>query len=163
AAVEDALRRSEERFRALVLHAADNVVVIHADGTITEANPDRGLFGPRDPAEVLGQGASAYVHDDDVDDARAAMAALPEDPSSSVTTTFRVRDREDRLRWIEATGTNMLDNPNVAGVVVNYRDVTERIEAQRDNQRLLEVLEATEDLIGVCDPEGRLLHLNRAA
>lgn len=159
---QDALRRSEERWRKLLLHAAENAMVIHADGRITVANPDRGLFGPRDPNDVLGQDVFDWVHPDDVDRVRAEFAAVLRSDGSTLTATFRARSRTEDWRWVEATATNMLNDPAVEGVVINYRDVTERIEAQRDAQRLLDLLESTEDLVGVCAPDGTLLHLNRA-
>ena len=162
-AAEAALRRSEERFRALVLHANDAIVVVGADGTIEQANPDRGLYGPRPVDEVLGRSGFEFVHADDVADLQEAFGWMADEPGRTTSRTFRIRDRWDRWRWIEATATNMVDHPAVEGIVVNYRDVTERVEAQRGAQRLLEVLEATEDLVGISDPHGRLLHLNQAA
>lgn len=162
-AAEAALRRSEERFRALVLHASDSIVVVGVDGTIEQANPDRGLYGPRPMDDVLGTSGFDYVHPDDIGELQAAFAWVAEEPGRTVSRTFRIQDRWDRWRWIEATATNMVEHEAVEGIVVNYRDVTERVEAERDAQRLLEVLEATEDLVGVSDPHGRLLHLNRAA
>lgn len=175
-AEERTLRRSEERFRALVLHASDAIVVVSANGTVEEVNPDRGLFGPRPADAIVGHSAFDWVHPDDVGGLETALAELLEAPQSTTVQTFRIvptlakiegsgpnpfADKR-RWRWIEAAATNMLDDPIVDGIVINYRDVTERIEAQRDAQRLIEVLEATEDLVGICDPSGRLLHLNRA-
>jgi len=174
-AEERALRRSEERFRALVLHASDAIVVVNADGTVEEVNPDRGLFGPRPADAIVGHNAFEWVHPDDVGGLETALAELLEAPQSTAVQTFRIVPTQTKLeggtdpfedkrrwRWIEAAATNMLDDPIVAGIVINYRDVTEQIEAQRDAQRLIEVLEATEDLVGICDPSGRLLHLNQA-
>lgn len=172
---ERALRRSEERFRALVLHASDAIVVVNPDGTVEEVNPDRGLFGPRPVDAIVGHNAFEWVHPDDVAGLEAALATLVDAPQSTITQTFRIIptrtkieggddpfEDKRRWRWIEAAATNMLDDPTVEGIVINYRDVTERVQAQRDAQRLIEVLEATEDLVGICDPTGRLLYLNRA-
>ena len=174
AAEERALRRSEERFRALVLHASDAIVVVNADGTVEAVNPDRGLFGPRPVSAILGHNAFDWVHPDDVDELANALADLVASPGATTVHSFRIHPTETpdrpqalyednrRWRWIEAAATNMLDEPTVAGIVINYRDVTERVDAQRDAQRLIEVLEAADDLIGICDPRGQILHLNRA-
>ncbi len=170
---ERTLRRSEKRFRSLVLHASDAIVVIRGDGTVDEVNPDRGLFGPRPPSAILGHNGFDWVHPDDVDELRIALTDLVGYPQTTMQRTFRIRPTEradapvptelrDGWRWIEAAATNMLDDPAIEGIVVNYRDITTRVEAQRDAQRLLEVLEAADDLIGICDPNGQLLHLNRA-
>jgi diguanylate cyclase (GGDEF)-like protein/PAS domain S-box-containing protein len=173
-AEQRALRQSEERFRALLLHATDAIVVVGSDGTVEAVNPDRGLFGPRPPDQILGHNAFDWVHPDDLGGLREALAGLVGTTGATVTRTFRIVPTKTKVegvdpfsdnrrwRWIEATATNMLDVPTVAGVVINYRDVTEHIAAQRDAQRLIEVLELADDLIGICDPKGQLLHLNRA-
>jgi diguanylate cyclase (GGDEF)-like protein/PAS domain S-box-containing protein len=173
-AEERALRRSEERFRALVLHANDAIVVVNADGTVEEVNPDRGLFGPRPSNQIVGHNAFEWVHPDDLDELRSSLANLIDQPQMTMVRSFRIVPTqtkiegvdpfaEKRWRWIEAAATNMLDDPNVEGIVINYRDITDQVEAQRDTQRLIEVLELADDLIGICDPRGQLLHLNRAA
>ena len=38
---------------------------------------------------------------------------------------FRVKHADGSWRWIEAVGKNLLDDPAVGGVVVNYRDITD--------------------------------------
>ena len=174
AAEERALRRSEERFRSLVLHASDAIVVLNADGTVEEVNPDRGLFGPRPVSQILGHNAFDWVHPDDLAGLQESLVELLEEPAGTVTRTFRIVPTQTKVegidpfgdsrrwRWIEAAATNMLANPDVEGIVINYRDITERIDAERDAQRLIEVLELADDLIGICDPKGQLLHLNRA-
>jgi len=163
ALADDALRRSEERFRALVLHATDSILVVRGDGTIEQVNPDRGLFGPRPPENVLGHNAFEWVHPDDVVMLQRDLAALIGRPGATETRTCRVKDRNGDWRWIEATATNMLDVEAVQGLVVNHHDITDRVRAEQAAARLLEVIEITGDFVGICDPTGQLLHLNRSA
>src|SRR6185295_16110216 len=44
-------------------------------------------------------------------------------------------------RWVEAIVTNMLDEPGVNAIVVNYRDITERKQAEIERQALLEIMQ----------------------
>lgn len=160
---EEALRLSEERHRALLRHSTDSIVVIDTSGRIEQVNPDRGLFGPRPPEQVVGTDAFAYVHDADRPMVRAQLEELLDRPGGTSEALIRVRDRDGELRWISVTASNMVDDRAVGGIVLNYRDVTARVEAEQDARRLLDLLEATEDFVGVCDPDGLLLHLNRSA
>ena len=43
---------------------------------------------------------------------------------------FRIKHADGSWRWIEAVGKNLLDDPAVGGVVVNYRDITTRKELE---------------------------------
>jgi len=163
ATAEATLRRSEERFRALVLHATDSILVVRVDGTIEQVNPDRGLFGPRPPENVLGHNAFEWVHPDDVVMLQRDLAALVGHPGDTETRICRVKDRDGDWRWIQATATNMLEVDAVQGLVVNHHDITDRVRAEQAAARLIDVIEATGDFIGICNPAGDMLHLNRAA
>jgi diguanylate cyclase (GGDEF)-like protein/PAS domain S-box-containing protein len=144
---EEDLRHSELRFRALLAHSSESVVIVGADGTIVHADPVRGLWGPRPDSQVLGTNGFSFVYRDDVDATREALGQVLTSPGAVRRTTFRTEDPDGRLRWVEATATNMLDVPEIGGIVVNFHDVTERIDAERAAEALLARLEhaATHD------------------
>ncbi len=68
-------------------------------------------------------------------------------PGGSAEFSIRVRHQNGTWRWLEGLATNLLDDPAVAGMVINARDVTER-RARLERQTALsdlgrEVLRAT--------------------
>lgn len=159
---ERQVRRSEERFRALVQHAADAIIVLTPDGRIEYVSGERQLFG-RAVEEVVGHHSLEWVHPDELPRLMEELGDVLVKPGASIQSTFRVLGGDDRWRWAEAAVTNMTDNPAVGGIVANVRDITERIEAEQDAKRLIQLFEATDDQVGMTDPEGRLLLLNAAA
>jgi len=58
---------------------------------------------------------------------------LLNNPGSTENVVYRVLHKDGRQIWIESAMTNLIDDPNVNAVVINYRDVTERknLEAQK--------------------------------
>jgi len=159
---EAALRASEARFRALVQNSYDAVLVLGADGTLTYASPAiEHLFG-RPVAELLGTTGFDFIHPDDAAAAAEALEAAFERPGERVSVEARIRAADDTWRWVDVVAVNRLDDPVVNGVVTNVRDITERIEAQRDSRRLTDIFEATSDLVAMTDRVGRLLYLNTA-
>ena len=66
------------------------------------------------------------VHPDDLNRKRAFFDAIRSQPGNPVTSEFRLRHADGSWREIEAVGQNFLDEPSVAGIVTNYRDVTEQ-------------------------------------
>src|SRR5262249_46007556 len=89
-----------------------------------------------------GRATFEHVHPDDVPLVRLAFADALAQPALPVKAEFRVRTADGRWVWVEAVGTNHLDNPAVGGVVVNIRDVTERREVEdrlREAGALLEM------------------------
>jgi PAS domain S-box-containing protein len=126
---EEKLRRSEERFRALVQNASDVITVLEADGTIRYESPSiERVLGYR-PGELVGKSAFSYVHPDD---RRRVAAAFAEAVQSSESTTVELRFSRKDGSWchLEAVGRSLLEDPSVRGVVVNSRDVTERKRAE---------------------------------
>jgi two-component system NtrC family sensor kinase len=61
-------------------------------------------------------------------------------------TEFRVRHADGSWRWLEATGTNQIDNPAVNGIVINARDVSEAKDAEAEITRQRENLHQREKL-----------------
>jgi diguanylate cyclase (GGDEF)-like protein/PAS domain S-box-containing protein len=127
---EDAVRKSEERARALVQHSADAVVVVDARGRIAYASPTvERLFG-WPAAEVEGREWMPFVAEEDHGLVAEALSDLVSRSTDQLYTgRFRVRHQTGGWRWVETISVNHLDNPAIGGIVTNVRDVTGRIEA----------------------------------
>ena len=123
--VEESVRRSEERFRALVQHGSDVIMVIDLDGAVLYVSPSIG--------RALGYDADAITRltIDFIDEADP-RARLPQGRSpagsdgEAAWMEVRLRHANGSLRWFEVGVTNRLDDPSVDGMVCNMRDVTER-------------------------------------
>ena len=122
-----ALTESRERwFRALVQSSSDLVFVVDASDTVIYASPSCGNVLGYEPEVLLGSGTAMLVHQDDIEDLRVTLGQALAFPGGSVEFSIRVRHQEGTWRWLEGLATNLLDDPDVAGMVVNARDVTER-------------------------------------
>src|SRR5215468_10230973 len=162
----EALASSEARFRALVQYSSDVITVLAPDGTV-QYNTDavRSVLG-YDPAELLGRSAFDFVHPEDVGEVLEQFSQALAQPGVAVPVTFRFRHRDGHWVPLEAIGSNRLDDPNVQGVVVNSRDITERqrVEASlRESQRLFQLLMAQVPVgILFTDSTGQVTTANRA-
>ena len=126
AQAEARLQASEARFRALVENGFDGISLQDAEGRITYVSPAYERVLGYLPEEVLGQQPIAQVHPDDADEAVKAREEVGQLPGASRSLQFRTRHKNGTWRWLEVTMTNLLDQPDVASVVVNFRDITER-------------------------------------
>jgi two-component system, cell cycle sensor histidine kinase and response regulator CckA len=128
---ESTLRRSEERFRALIENASDVVTVIAEDGTILYESPSAfAVLGFR-PDELEGRHVFTRLHPEDVERSRDSFERLlaGEDP---VRVSLRHRHKDGSWREMVSTARNLLDDPAVGGIVANLRDVTESRRAERE-------------------------------
>ena len=122
---KEEIRASGARFQALIEHSTDAITVADAGGAIVYDSPSvTAIFGFA-PGERVGRPATDYVHPDDVPALLKSFERLTDD-SSSETVEIRVLRSDGEWRWAEIHLSNLLDQPDVAGIVANFRDVTER-------------------------------------
>lgn len=135
---EEALRRSEARFRALVQNASDVVTILDSSAQVLYESPAlTGVLGYQ-PDELIGADALTLVHPQDLPHVRALFAECLATPGVNIPVEFRCRHQDGTWRWLEAVGINLIDDPGVGGIVVNSRDITERkaFEARLEHQAM---------------------------
>ncbi len=121
-----AIRSSEERFRSLIENASDLVVVTAADGTVVYVSPSIMRIGGYQAEEVIGKSFLIHAHPDDQSDATNVIKRLLRDPQTPQSSALRFRHREGTWVMLESIARNALDDPAIAGIVINARDVTDR-------------------------------------
>ena len=152
-----ALRASEQRFRALIEHSADVIALLDADGTICYESPSVTPVLGYLPEELVGRHVFELLHPDDVSAVLALFTQLVAQPETKLSAQCRYRRKDGTWCWIEATGTNLLAEPTVQAIVVNYRDVTahKQAEARRsESEHMFRLLaETMEDVIWQIDAQ----------
>jgi diguanylate cyclase (GGDEF)-like protein/PAS domain S-box-containing protein len=122
------LRESEQRFRALVHHASDVFTVIGADAVIRYQSPAIEQVLGYPTGHIIGRSFLDLVELDDQDVARRLFEQARLRPGLPTVGEVRMRplgDGQAALRF-EMTATDLLDDPTVRGLVLNYSDITER-------------------------------------
>jgi diguanylate cyclase (GGDEF)-like protein/PAS domain S-box-containing protein len=166
--LEDALRERERRFRSLIQNASDIITILGEDGIIRYDSPAIERVLGYTPEERLGKSAFEYMHPDDVGGVERSFAEALEDPGVvRPPVEFRLRHKDGSWRHVEATRTNLLEDPAVRGVVANSRDVTERKRAEEalkeSEERHRAVVEQSVEGIYLFDPRTkRVLESNTA-
>ncbi|HYG86188.1 MAG TPA: PAS domain S-box protein [Azospirillum sp.] len=157
---------SERYFRALMANSTDVMAVLSRGGTFVFVGDNvRTVFGHA-PEDLLGRPLADFVHPDDRPLLRDHLAMRARSPMGSRgTSSFRLRDGAGRWRMAEVTGCNLLDEPEVRGMVGSIRDVTERVETERrhcESEALTHVMaEAAPVGMFRTDPDGGILFANR--
>jgi PAS domain S-box-containing protein len=143
--------RSELRFGAMVRNSSDIVLVVRADGTVRYLTPSVTRVLGWSVEDLLGRHITGLVHPDDASLVVAALDTAMTTPGTYGPFQCRYRHRDMSWRYLEAIGMSLLDDPAVDGVIVNVRDVTERV-------RLAESLKAGEDRLASQVAELQELH-----
>jgi diguanylate cyclase (GGDEF)-like protein/PAS domain S-box-containing protein len=138
---EQAQRRMDELFRALVENALDIITIIDPEGFIRYETPSVERVLGYEPAELIGVKVSELLHPDDVPRTIEYYKALKVAATSSGTAGIgqvlqaRLRHKDGSWRNLEGVA-QVLDTPSVTGIVINCRDVTERSRVEEKLQYL---------------------------
>ena len=138
---EQASRRSEKRFRSLIENALDAVEIVDKNGTIVYSSPSLERVMGYTPEEVLGKRAAEYVHPDDLDYLTRIHEFTVAHPGVIQSADLRFRHLNGEWRYLESVAHNLLEDEDVSGIVINFRDITERKQAERLQQEYSRALE----------------------
>lgn len=127
------LRFREERFRGLTENGMDITQAISPDGVIVYQSPSHAaLLGYAENA-LRGTSVSDLIHPKDRPGWGTARAALLSD-TRRITITQRLRHKDGHYRFFESNCINMTANKALKAIVINARDVTDRILAEEQLQ-----------------------------
>ncbi|MDD5035136.1 MAG: PAS domain S-box protein [Methylococcaceae bacterium] len=127
---EEELRTSEFRFRSLTDHSSDLTSVINPDGVIRYQSPaNQRLLGYGD-GELDGRSLFEFIPPEDHERIISAIGATLTAAGKVQIVEHRVRHKDGSLRAFESVGRYL---PEMAGIVVNSRDITVRKQMEQDN------------------------------
>ena len=142
---EKALRQSEEYFKEITENSSDVIIITDKNGDIKYCSRSIERFSGYKPEELIGKSGFMFIHPDDVeravDDFGKAILAI----DAAIPNEFRLVLKDGSSRYFDGLGKNLLDNPAVAGFIMNVRDITERKQAESQREAALEKLRQSEE------------------
>lgn len=134
---EQAMRTSEMRFRTLIEHSSDVVMIFDAEGKISYQSPSVEHVLGYESGSIVGQLAMSFAHPDDIPAMKAASRLLIAHPDGVVTRECRFRHKDGSWRVLEGIA-KIINDPEtgVKGILLNARDINERraLEAKLKHQ-----------------------------
>lgn len=154
-------KRTEERFRALIENSSDGIALLGRDGTLRYTGPSTARILGYENEDFTNRLGFEFIHPDDRAAAEQAFRDLLARPRRIMLLQFRLRHKNGVWRWIEATVNNLLDEPSIQAVVLNYRDITDRKhieEALKKSEiEYRNLFERANDAIFIFEPQGEVI------
>ncbi|HEX8183033.1 MAG TPA: PAS domain S-box protein [Candidatus Saccharimonadales bacterium] len=162
---QTALRQSEERFRTLIEKSTDAIQLVNPEGKILYSSESLKNVLGYTPAELQGVGVRPYLHPDDVDYFYEKFAEIVAKPKRTILLEYRVKHKDGSWAWIETTGVNHLDTPNIQAIVGTFRNITKRKLNEEQTQYQKSLLESQQEVsplgIMIVSESGKIMSYNQ--
>jgi PAS domain S-box-containing protein len=149
--MEEKIILSEKRFRALIENSTDGLTVIGTDGIVLDMSPASKKILGYEPKELIGKRSPELIHGDDRDLIMNAFEKIVQNPNAHITVEYRHLMPDGSQKWLECMFNNLVGEPSVKAIVLNYRDITERKKSEeallKANERFKLITDATNDVV----------------
>jgi PAS domain S-box-containing protein len=161
---EQALRESEERYRALIENGHDIIVILDPEtGRIRYQSPSMERILGYAPGDLAERSVFELVHPEDLPEGLAAIAESVARPGTTRSSEYRFLHRDGSWRRLETFGRTLMPDSAERGLVFNTRDITERKEAEdalrRSESHFRRMIENGQDTIAIVSPDGTMTYM----
>jgi PAS domain S-box-containing protein len=160
------LKSSKDYYKSLLQNASDITSVVDAEGYFKYITPSFFRFTGFRPEDIINKTIFDFVYPEDAEIVQNRFPLILSNSPRSELFRFRFRTAEGGFLYLEARGNNLLEDENVGGVVINARNVTDRLyyeqEAITKEKNIRSILDNNDSRIWLVDKEFRLIDFNTA-
>ena len=128
---ERELEQREKRFRTIVEKSWSGVVLLDGDLRFSFAGSSTEHLIGYTEHELLGRSIFEFVHPREIENARRVFSGVVGVPNREAHGELRFRHKSGTWIWLEGFSQNLLHEPSIDAIVLNYRDITQRKETEK--------------------------------
>jgi PAS domain S-box-containing protein len=164
---EKEIEKIGKHYQSIIEKAPDGFVLLNRDGRFKYISPSgKRIFGYAESDEIYAH-PNDSTHPDDLPMVLSHLAKLVEDAGYTPKIEYRIANKSDNWVWIESTFSNLLSDPNVESIVINFRDITERKLAEmqllESESRYHTLFNSSFEAIFLTSPDGSIISANPSA
>lgn len=122
--IEEKLKQKERYFNSFINNSSEGVLIINGKGIVTyQSQSFERIFGYKEQ-DTVGCNALKHVHPYDLSNAIKSFEELYKKNEDNLNLEVRFKHNDGTWLWIEASAINYLNDPEINGIVANFRDIT---------------------------------------
>ena len=155
---ENALRKNEKRQASMIANISDVISIVDENGINRFKSPNVEKWFGWKPAELIGKNSLDNIHPEDKERISSNFYSVLNSPHAMLNNECRYKCKDGNYKWIEATLVNKLDDFSIKGVLINYRDISDRKKAEEKEKKYSNDLKMlSSKLINTQENEKKLL------
>jgi PAS domain S-box-containing protein len=123
---EKELLTAQQRQEAMIANIADVIAIIDSTGINRYKSPNIEKWFGWKPGELIGKSAWDLLHPEDLESVKLFFYDICQEPNKSGVTECRYINKKGEYKWIEVFAINCIDSQVINGVLINYKDISER-------------------------------------
>ncbi len=123
--------QSEQYHRSLIENISDAIVLINEKFETIYMSESSSRMTGFTIEETRSRPGFDFVHPNDRKDCETLSQQAYASPGVALHIQYRILHKNGHYIWIEGTIINLLQNENIKAFVVNYRDITQRVEYEQ--------------------------------
>lgn len=154
---------SDARLSAVLQNLSEIIWIVDQDIQIQYASPSVMRILGYAPEDFCGRNGFEFIHPDDFDTVRRKLNNVMSDINGHHYTEVRVRTAQGDWRPLEIVAENLLNHPEIKGLVLTGRDISERMKTEEtlriSEQRYRDVVEnASEGIVVLQGNKGKFFN-----
>jgi PAS domain S-box-containing protein len=162
-AAEQKLLQSEKYFKEITENSSDIIIITDKNGDIKYCSRSIERFSGYTPEELIGKSGFTFIHPDDLERAVNDYSKAILSKNTAIPNGFRMIHKDGTERYLEGLGKNLLDNPDVAGFIMNVHDATESKKAEdklKESEKKYRIItEKMTDIVWLLDMNLRTVYV----
>jgi PAS domain S-box-containing protein len=131
------LLSSELKQKAMISNISDVIGILGADGTIKYKSDNIEKYFGWKPEDLIGKDALVTVHPDDLEEIRSEYEDLISNPNITKDLEFRYLCKDGNYKYVLLSAMNIIDNTSVNGILINYKDITEKKRSEKNYETMI--------------------------
>jgi PAS domain S-box-containing protein len=162
---EEILIKNEEKYRLMTNNISDVIMILNKDGIVTYTTTNIEKWFGWSPEDLMNKKIWNFIHRSDLDYVKNYFSSAFEKLHNSITLELQFRCKDNNYKYIEVTATNFIDNELIDGLLVNFRDVSDRKFYENkiieDQRRLQDIIDFFPDAVLGIDNNKRVIIWNK--
>lgn len=123
------IQNIEEKFKHIIKESKEGYEIVDANGIIRYSSESVKRIVGYTPEEILNTTIYKYFTGEDLEIIRNMMKYISINPSKSIESRLSLKNAKGEEIYLEIYMINQYYEPSIRGIIVNYRDITEKVKA----------------------------------